>query len=219
MASCLALGLSSCGGGHSAGVSPAGDSFDGAAFPPGLRAQDFTLRDQHGRSVSLSDYRGQVVVLTFLFSDCRTCVLVAQQVRGALDELETAPHTGAAGTSTGAAGTSTGAAGLDTGSAISGVHTIFVSTDPGADTLTSVNRFLEETSLSGRVEYLTGTAAQLQPVWHDYGVPPVSDGKTNSEAGITVLLIDRKGIERVGFGVEQLTAESLAHDIRLLRAG
>jgi len=33
-----------------------------------------------------------------------------------------------------------------------------------------------------------------------------------------VLLIDRKGTERVGFGLEQITPESLAHDIRLLAA-
>lgn len=201
----MALGLGGCGGAHSAGVSPPGDSFDGATFPPGLRAHDFTLLNQHGRSVSLSDYRGQVVVLTFLFSDCRTCVLVAQQVRGALDELQTA--------------TPTSAASASPSGALPGVHTIFVSTDPSADTPMSVSRFLQETSLSGRVEYLTGATAQLQPVWHDYGIPPVSDGKANSEAGITVLLIDRKGLERVGFGVEQITAESLAHDIRLLRAG
>ncbi|MGA9876926.1 MAG: SCO family protein [Solirubrobacteraceae bacterium] len=197
----LALALLLDGG---SGGSPTHSvALDGAAFPPGLQAHDFTLQGQGGHSVSLSDFRGQVVVLGFLFSDCRTCVLVAQQVRGALDELETEPHTN----------TSDGA------SAIPGVRTIFVSTDPHADTPVSVRRFLNETSLSGRVEYLTGTSAQLRPVWHDYGIPPVSTGRTDSEAGITVLLIDRNGIERVGFGVEQITAESLAHDIRLLRAG
>jgi cytochrome oxidase Cu insertion factor (SCO1/SenC/PrrC family) len=187
----LALGLGGCATGHSSSTSSTNAKFDGASFPPGLRAHNFTLSNQRGRRVSLSDYHGQVVVLGFLFSDCRTCILVAQQVRGALDELE---------------GTR-------------GVQTIFVSTDPRADTRASVNHFLSETSLSGRVEYLTGTPAQLRPVWHDYGIPPVSDGKADSEAGITVLLIDREGIERVGFGVEQITAESLAHDIRLLRAG
>ncbi len=162
--------------------------FDGAAFPKGVRAHDFALANQHGQSVSLSAYRGKVVVLAFLFSDCRTCILVAEQVRGALDELE----------------------------GISGVSTIFVSTDPKTDAHASVSRFLNETSLNGRVEYLTGSTAQLQPVWRAYAIPPVSAGKADSEAGITVLLIDRDGIERVGFGLEQITPESLSHDIRLL---
>jgi protein SCO1/2 len=165
-------------------------NFDGAAFPPGVRGHDFTLTNQHGQRVSLSAYRGKVVVLAFLFSGCRTCVLVADQVRGALDEVE---------------GTH-------------GVATIFVSTDPRADTRASVNRFLDETSLSGRVEYLRGTAKELQPIWKAYAIPPVSAGKAASEAGSTVLLIGRDGAERVGFGLEQIAPESLAHDIRLLAA-
>lgn len=183
------------GGGHG-GSSPGSSApnaghngnFDGAAFPPGVRGHDFMLTNQRGQRVSLSAYRGKVVVLAFLFSNCRTCVLVADQVRGALDEVE---------------GTR-------------GVATIFVSTDPRADTRTSVTHFLGETSLSGRIEYLTGTAKELQPVWKAYAIPPASAGKTASEAGTTVLLIDRDGSERVGFGLEQITPESLAHDIRLL---
>lgn len=163
-------------------------NFEGAAFPPGVRADDFTLTNQRGQRVSLSAYGGKVVVVAFLFSKCRTCVLVADQVRGALDEVE---------------GTR-------------GVATIFVSTDPQADTRASVGRFLSETSLSGRVEYLTGTPQELQPIWKAYAIPPVSAGKYASEEGSTVLLIDHNGSERVGFGLEQITPESLAHDIRLL---
>jgi protein SCO1/2 len=165
--------------------------FEGAVFPAGVRARDFTLSNQHGQRVSLSSYRGKVVVIAFLFSTCRTCVLVANQVRGALEELEGSPHP----------------------------STLLVSTDPQADTHASVSRFLGETSLSGQVEYLTGTPKQLRPVWRAYAISPASAGETAAEAGITVLLIDRKGIERVGFEVEQITPEGLSHDIRLLEAG
>jgi cytochrome oxidase Cu insertion factor (SCO1/SenC/PrrC family) len=190
----VAIVLGDRRGDSSPGSSTAGanhnENFDGAAFPPGVRGHDFTLTNQRGQRVSLSAYRGKVVVLAFLFSDCRTCVLVADQVRGALDEVE---------------GTH-------------GVATIFVSTDPRADTRASVNRFLGETSLSGRVEYLRGTAKELQPIWKAYAIPPVSAGKAASEAGSTVLLIGHDGDERVGFGLEQITPESLAHDIRLLAA-
>jgi protein SCO1/2 len=195
LAIALALVIVLGGSGGSPGSSTASNanhdgSFDGAAFPAGVRAHDFTLTNQHGQSVSLSAYRGKVVVLAFLFSKCRTCVLVADQVRGALDELGAAP----------------------------GVRTIFVSTDPQVDTPASVSRFSSETSLTGRVSYLTGTEAQLRPVWDAYGIAPASAGKAASEAGTTVLLIDREGIERVGFGLEQITPESLSHDIRLLQA-
>jgi protein SCO1 len=182
------------GSGSTTGSQPNG-GFDGAAFPAGVRARDFTLTNQQGGRVSLSAYRGRVVALVFLSSDCRACVLVAQQIRGALDELESHPP------------------------ATPGVRTIFVSTDPRGDTRARVGRFLSETSLTGRVTYLTGAPARLQTVWRAYAVAPVSAGKAASEAGTTVLLIDRTGRERVGFGLEQITPEGLTHDIRLLLAG
>jgi protein SCO1/2 len=186
----LVLAITFDHGGSNTSTSQDG-GFDGAVFPPGLRAHDFKLPNQRGQKVRLGSYHGRVVVLAFLFSDCHTCVLVAEQVRGALEEL------------------------TDT----RGPATIFVSTDPATDTHASVNRFLNETSLSGRVEYLTGTQAQLQPVWRAYGVAPVSMGRTASEAQAPVLLIDRAGIERVGFSPEQITAEGLAHDIGKLQGG
>ena len=190
----LALVLGRGGGSSNSSTSSATQNggFDGAAFPPGVLARNFTLTNQRGQRVSLSAYRGKVVVLAFLSSDCRTCLLVADQVRATLDELE-----------------SVAGASPD-------VSTIFVSTDPPADTHARVGHFLGETSLSGRVEYLTGTPKELQPIWKAYAIPPVSAGKSASEEGTTVLAIGREGIERVGFGLEQLTPESLAHDIRLL---
>ncbi len=168
------------------------DAFDGAAFPPGVHAPDFTLTDQDGRKVSLSSYHGQVVVLAFLSPNCRTCVLVAQQVRGALDEL----------------------------GAASGVRVVFIeSAALRARAYARVGHLLEQTSLTGRVEYLTGAQAQLRPVWRAYRIEPLKANDTAAEARITVLLIDRQGLERVGFGLEQMTPEGLAHDIHLLQAG
>jgi cytochrome oxidase Cu insertion factor (SCO1/SenC/PrrC family) len=189
----LAIVLGAGHGGSSRPSAGQSASFDGAAFPAGLRAKNFALTDQYGRNVSLSAYRGRVVALAFLSPGCRTCALVAQQVRGALDELESHPP------------------------AKPGVKVVFVSTDPEAPHA-RVGGFLNEASLSGRVEYLTGSPAQLRPVWHAYGVPPPSASKTASEAAVMVILIDRSGAERVGFGVEQVTPESLTHDIRLLEA-
>jgi protein SCO1/2 len=121
--------------------------FDGALLPGDVTAPDFTLTDQHRRRVSLGQYRGRVTILTFLSSACPpTCPLVAQQIRGALDELgEAGGHP---------------------------IPTLIVSADPAADTPAAVGRFLREASLTGRVEYLTGTRAQLQPIWHAYNVVP-----------------------------------------------
>jgi len=176
------------------------NAFDGAAYPAGVRAPDFTLRNQSGREVSLSAFEGQVVVLSFVSTNCRACVLTAQQVRGALDELASAPTYGR-------------------GASVPAMQVLFVSTDPHADTHAHIGRFLGETALAQRASYLTGTETQLRPVWRAYRVPPPSAGNTVSEAATTVLLIGRSGAERDAFGLEQLTPEGLAHDIRLLRDG
>ncbi|MEA2385586.1 MAG: hypothetical protein QOH72_5557, partial [Solirubrobacteraceae bacterium] len=72
--------------------SRAGDPGGSVAFAGSLRPdippQDFRLRDQDGRTVSLRQFRGRVVVLTFMYTTCRdTCPLTATQIRGALDDL------------------------------------------------------------------------------------------------------------------------------------
>jgi cytochrome oxidase Cu insertion factor (SCO1/SenC/PrrC family) len=171
--------------------------FDGAAIPGGVRAPDFTLSDQDGRSVSLDPSRGRLTMLVFLpagaplrlGADCRVCVLVAQQVRGALDELESHPPPKA------------------------DVRTIFVS---GQLPDGSANRLLQDASLSTRAEYLTGGEVEVGRVWRAYRIALPSSKGSTAEAAVSVVLVDKRGVERVAFGIEQLTPEALSHDIRLL---
>lgn len=163
--------------------------FDGAAIPPSPLAPAFTLTDQDGHSVSLSSVRGHVAVLAFLYSTCgATCILIAQQIRGALDEL---PHS---------------------------VPVLIVSADPATDTPASVARFLAEVSLTGRVRYLSGSPAQLRPIWRAYRVHPASAGRATFDKYAFLLLLDARGRERVLFEPEVLTPEALAHDIRRLQS-
>src|SRR5204863_7632173 len=45
------------------------------------RAPPFTLRDTSGRAVRLSDYRGQVVLMAFIFTTCPgVCPLISSQM-------------------------------------------------------------------------------------------------------------------------------------------
>jgi protein SCO1 len=176
------------------GCSPGSRSharFDGAVLPPGVRAHEFTLTAQDGRSVSLRDSHGRVRMLAFLSSSKRGSLLVAQQMRGALDELS-APR--------------------------ADVSTLIVSIDP-SDTRARIERFLKASALGGRAQYLTGSPAQLRAIWKAYGVLPASAGEAAFLSSTPILLVDRAGIERVGFPVEQLTPEGLAHDLRALLAG
>jgi len=155
------------------------------ALRPAIPPKDFALRDQDGRRAALRDLRGEVVVLTFLYSTCQdTCPVTATQIRGALDDL-----------------------GHD-------VPTLAVSVDPAGDTPDSAQRFLVRRGLSGgRMRFLLGDRATLEPVWKAYGIRPQGQGFEHSAY---VLLIDRRGRQRVGFPVDKLTPEGLTHDIRRL---
>jgi protein SCO1 len=178
------------GRGTSAGPGASPTEFDGAALPPGTLAHGFTLTDQDGRRISLAAYRGEPVVLAFLYSGCgATCVVIAQQVRGTLNEL---PQP---------------------------VPVLFVSADPSGDTRANVERFLQSVSLQGRVHFLTASRAQLEGLWRAYGVVPASAGRAAFDRSASVFLIDPRGRLRVLFQTEQLTPEALAHDIELLRSG
>jgi protein SCO1 len=166
-----------------------GTGFYGALLPAGLAPHDFTLTDQHRRRVALSEFRGQVVILAFLYSTSRsTAPLIAQQIRGALDELE--PH--------------------------HDVPALAVSVDPAADTPAHVRAFLRKVSLTGRLEYLTGSPAQLRAVWRAYAVVPASAGAAAYERSAFIVLLNRHGAEQVYFPLEELTPEALAHDVRRL---
>jgi protein SCO1/2 len=195
--------------------------FDGGLLPAGVKPHAFTLTDQYGRRVSLSSFRGKVVILAFLYSTSKaTAPLIAQQVRGALDELEEHEADLATGHETGVTtGRETG--GHETGAATrrgAGVAALAVSVDPTADTRAHVRAFLRATSLTGRLEYLTSSRTRLDAVWRAYRVVPASAGEGAYERGAFVLLLDKTGAERVNFSLEELTPEGLAHDVRKLEA-
>jgi protein SCO1 len=90
---------------------------------------------------------------------------------------------------------------------------IGVSVDPANDTPQRARTFLLKQSMTGRMRFLLGTRAQLAPIWHDYGIRPQGNGFEHSAY---VLLIDKRGRQRVSFPVDQLVDRDLAHDIRKL---
>jgi protein SCO1 len=173
-------------------VSPSGavaprSPFKGALRPPSP-PDDFTLRDQDGRRVRLSEKRGKVVVLSPMYTTCRdTCPIVAQQIRAALDDLP--------------------------GSEQDQVVALALSVDPANDTPASAKRFLVSRRVSGYLDFLLGSRSELRPVWRTYGFSAQTE---ELEHNAYVVLIDRRGRQRVGFPVDFLTPEALTHDLRLL---
>jgi protein SCO1 len=177
--------------GRGSAVSPPAQAsrspFDGPTMPPGARGAGFSLIDQNGRRVSLVQYRGKVVVLTFIHSLCHdACPLMVEAIKGALNDLPAAGH---------------------------GVPTIGITVEPSEDTVANRRGFLARHRMTGRLAFLNGPLFALRRVWRSYAMEPVTPKIDHSTF---VLLIDKRGFERVGFPVDQLTPEALAHDIQVL---
>jgi protein SCO1 len=127
------------------GVATATSRFEGAVMPKGLRAPDFTLKNQDGETISMRDFRGRPVIVTFLYTHCEdTCPVQAQTIRGALDDL-----------------------GED-------VPAIAIAVDPPRDTPESARAFLSEQRALGRIDFVLGSRAELKPLWEDYYIRPQS---------------------------------------------
>jgi protein SCO1 len=165
------------------GPAPPG-RFAGGLRPAGIPPADFRLRDQDGRVATLREYRGEVVVVTFLYTTCQdTCPLTAQQIRGALDDL-----------------------GHD-------VPVLAVAVDPPRDTPERARAFLAEQRVTGRMRFLLGPEEGLRAQWRAYGIRRQTE---ELEHSAHVVLLDRRGVQRVGFPAGMVSPEALAHDIALL---
>jgi protein SCO1 len=187
----LAIGivlLGRTGGSGHRGATIGANQLEGPTLPSHLVAKNFSLTDQNGQRITLSQYRGQVVVLTFMHSLCKgACPLMANQILGALNDL---PHGG------------------------HNVPAMALSVDPPQDTPANRRKFIAKMHLTGRFDFLNGPMSVMRKIWHDYYVQPELGAKEDHSA--FVFLIDKRGIWRIGYPVSELTPESLAHDIGVL---
>jgi protein SCO1/2 len=124
--------------------SPPGDGYDGTLALPARTAPPIQLRNYLGQPVSLSQYRGKAVLVTFLYTNCPDiCPLITSNLRVALNLL---------------------------GRRAADVQIIAVSVDPRGDTPTAVAHFLAAHQMTGRMQYLIGSAGALGQTWSAWGV-------------------------------------------------
>ena len=151
-----------------------------------IPAPGFQLKDQFGNSISLAQFKGKPVVLTFLYTHCPdVCPLTAEKLRTTMQSL---------------------------GQAEQKVAVLAVSMDPKGDTPTTAQNFSKVHKLGDYFYYLLGTHDELAPVWASYSVDAqaaTSSGVVNHSFAIYV--IDKQGRERVlldnGFSASQLAAD------------
>ena len=156
---------------------------------PGAIAPDFTLTDgPTGQVVSLSALRGNVVLLTFLYTSCLdVCPLTAEVIRAARDRM---------------------------GPPAQDVAFIAVSVDPIGDTPATTRRFVREHQLESTLRYLIGSQATLSRVWQEYGIAQAVATKDvlHSDA---IYLIDKNARGRVLLHSD-VSPETLATDLGIL---
>ena len=162
------------------------EGFAGSLLPEGVRAPSFELTDERDEPVAMSDFRGEPVIVTFLYTHCDdTCPPAAQQVKGALNEL-----------------------GRD-------VPALAIAVEPPRDTPASARAFLSKQRMLGRMRFVLGTREELEPVWRGYGIRPQSATEEHQARIVLVdergfqrigFPIDQATPERIAHDVELLEA-------------
>jgi protein SCO1 len=198
----------------------------------------FRLRDETGAWRTPASARGEVLVVTFIYTGCRDlCPRQAAEIKEAV--------IGAGG----------------------GVQVYAITVDPENDTPEKAQAWLKKMGVAGGpVHILLGSREELSPVWERFGIvplkagprgeaapeaesdrarekalrrraapaaahdpyPALSDGSFRGRprhlAGLSfehsayALLIDERGRQRVGFPYEQITSELLLADFQALKA-
>lgn len=93
------------------------------------------------------------------------------------------------------------------------VPVVAVSVDPANDTPAKARTFALKQSMEGRMRWALGSSRELQQVWDAYYVQPQT---ADAEHTASTILLDARGVQRVGYATSVLTPDDLAHDIALL---
>jgi protein SCO1/2 len=170
----------------------------------GNPAPDFSLTDQHGAAVSLADFRGKAVALSFIFTNCPDiCPLIAGQMRAAYDLLPENRR--------------------------DAVVFLGVTVDPARDTPEALQAFSQRFELDSVPGWhaLTGDRSTLEAVWASYGIEATEiadevNSHINGSAAVAkirhtdaIYLIDKKGKQRSLLRAD-VDPQDLANDLKEL---
>lgn len=119
-------------------------SYEGGEATPPKAEPALKLDNYLGEPVDLADYKGKAVLVTFIYTHCPDiCPLIVSHLKTAEAEL---------------------------GSKAKDLQIVAVSTDPEGDNPRTVAKFLGEHGMTGRMQYLIGSPAELGKVWTDWNI-------------------------------------------------
>jgi protein SCO1/2 len=165
-----------------------------AVFSPPTPAPALALHNYLGQPVNIASYRARAVLVTFLYTNCPdVCPLITASLHATLELMGPAES--------------------------SRVQIIAVSVDPRGDTPRAVAAFLARHEMTGRMQYLIGSARELAPVWKAWGVGSERDASQPQLVNHSGLVygISASG-RRTTVYAPNFTPAELAHDVPLLAA-
>jgi protein SCO1/2 len=165
-----------------------------AELSPPSPAPPLALRNYLGTPVNIDSYRGKAVLVTFLYTNCPDiCPLITSNLRVAQNLMGPA--------------------------VASKVQIIAVSVDPKGDTPKAVAAFLARHEMTGRMQYLIGSAHELAAVWKAWGVGSERDAQQPQFINHSGLIygITASG-KRTTIYAASFRPADIAHDVPLLAA-
>ena len=178
--------------GMACACAPAAPEYLGTTYEELKPAEDFALTDQYGEPFRLADHRGKVVVLFFGYAHCPDVCPVTLSNWARVEEALAEED---------------------------GVEFVFVTVDPERDTVERIREHME--IFSDEFHGLTGTQAELEPVYKRFGIFHEKISFSESAIGYVVehstvmLLLDRQGRLRVTLPFDA-SPEDIFHDVRRL---
>jgi protein SCO1/2 len=170
-------------------------NFDAAAvLTPAVQAPPLELHNYLGQPVDIASYRGKAVLVTFLYTSCPDiCPLITSNLRVALNLMGPAEA--------------------------AKVQIIAVSVDPRGDTPKAVAAFLARHGMTGRMQYLIGSAKELAHVWKAWGVGSERDAQQPQFINHTGLVygVTASG-KRMTLYASSFQPSEIVHDVPMLVA-
>lgn len=197
VAGAVALLASGCSSGSTSSTprTTANQQFEAAAqLNPATAAPPLTLRNYLGQRVNIASYRGKAVLVTFLYTHCPdVCPLIASNL-GVAQSLMGAKTAAKA-------------------------QVIVVSVDPKGDTPKAVASFLARHEVTGKMQYLIGSAHELAAVWKAWGVGSERDVQKPEFINHSGLIYGITGSgQRLTLYSANFQPREIAHDVPLLAA-
>jgi protein SCO1/2 len=152
-------------------------------------APEFALTSQDGAPITLADFRGRVVAVTFIFTMCTaTCPVLTPMMSFVQDQL-----------------------GANFGAKIAFVS---ITVDPERDTPDVLKEYAQAFGADfAGWSFLTGTPAAIQDVTRRYGVYALKSEHGDVDHTFLTSIVDRQGILRVQYLGVRFDPEEFRHDL------